>query len=425
MKTKIFIYLCLSLYNLIMSIFSFCIFIYSLFNTNNTKYDQRLLKQYKKSKSKEQIIWIHGSSIGEIKSIHKLVENIQNMYPNYQILITSNTYTSQQILCQNFSNIMYQFLPYDCKFLVNKFLQIYNPSLAIFVEQDLFPMFLYSLKKLNIPILLINARMSDKSFLRWKKLKFIIKYLLSNFNEIFPSSVGNLYKFSQLSDVNCNFLGNLKFTSYELIDNTNIEYNKLQNLFKDKIIFLGISTHIDEEKILVQSHLNLHKKFPNLITLIMPRYIDRISLLKRQFHNIFNIDIPIYSNNNFANKDLIFLDTLGKTSLFCFLSHITFIGKSLSTKKRGGQNLFEPILYNSVPIFGTSIENFIEIGQDIIKHNAGIQVKDEIDLQNNLEKLLNNPTLLNDLQNNGKKLLGNPNEIIKKHIEILKCYLNA
>ena len=144
-EKKFIIPILLYLYNIIMSAFSLLMFLYSLLNKHNIKYNQRTLKTQQIKNFNSKLIWIHGASLGEIKSIATLLKELQVQYPTYQILITSNTTTSQNLLSKDFTNIIYQFLPYDCKFLVKKFLKIYNPSLAIFLEQDFFPIFLHSL----------------------------------------------------------------------------------------------------------------------------------------------------------------------------------------------------------------------------------------------------------------------------------------
>jgi 3-deoxy-D-manno-octulosonic-acid transferase len=421
----------LLIYNLLFIIFSNSMYlvylILKIFSINNIKLNNRLginLPPIAKS-----IIWIHGASVGELNSTKSLILKLLNQYPNHHVLITSHTKTSKQIILNDFknqSNITHLYLPYDSKIIIKKFLSSYNIKLVLWIEQDFFINILNNIAKKNIPLLLLNARMSEKSFKKWLKLDFFIKPLLNKFHNIYAMSMNDANRFALLSGKDINYIGNLKYTNLSNY-NANIDinlYNKLNAHFANHQIFLALSTHNQEEDIIIRTHLRLIKHIPNLLTIIIPRHINRVKNITNKLRKNYKVNIDIWENNNeVLNNNIIMVNKMGYTNLFCSLSPITFIGRSLSTFKKGGQNLLEPISCRSIPVFGIYMHNFKNITQEVLELKAGFEVDNEDALYNILQKLYDNNTLVKETRKNTLEIIKKQGDILNKHMEAIQCYL--
>jgi 3-deoxy-D-manno-octulosonic-acid transferase len=430
--TKIINNFILFIYTIIFIIFSNVMYlvylILKIFNISNLKLNNRLCINLPSITT--PIIWIHGASVGELNSTKSLIIKLLNQYPNYHILITSHTKTSKQIMLnyfKNYSNITHLYLAYDNKTIIKKFLKSYSIKLVLWIEQDFFVNLIQSINKKNIPLLLLNARMSEKSFKKWCKLDFFIKPLLNKFNNIYAMSTQDANRFALLSGKNINYIGNLKYTNisnYNSNLDTNL-YNKLKEHFSNKQIFLALSTHKQEEEIITRTHLKLIKDIPNLLTIIIPRHINRVPHLNTQLHKDYNVKIDIWENNNEPlNNNIIIINKMGYADLFCALSPITFIGRSLSNLKKGGQNLLEPIACGSIPIFGIHMDNFKNITQEVLGLKAGFEVKNENDLYNILKQLYDNNKLAEETRKNSIELIKKQGNILNQHMEAIQCYLS-
>ncbi|MFL1780695.1 3-deoxy-D-manno-octulosonic acid transferase [Candidatus Hepatincolaceae symbiont of Richtersius coronifer] len=437
----------------------FCLIIFHLpisFSANlKTKLKQRLGFNLKKSSTaapsfKSPIIWVHGASVGEIISAEALIKTIKLIYPHYYFIITSHTLTSQIVIANRFKDFAtYQYLPFDCLKLAHKFLLYYKPHLVLWLEQDFLPVFLSQIKKKNIPLYLLNARISDKSFKHWQKFKGLTAKILDNFTKIYPMSLDNEVKFNSLAyftskssvqelpitPKKTRFLGNLKYTNLVNLDisshfnveiNNLAKYHNLKNYLIDKKVFLALSTHADEEKIITNLHIKLKQDFANLVTIIIPRHVIRTEKLIKELNPLNNSTfIQVYSESFLDYKsEIILIDTTGEVAAFCALASVVFIGKSLSAKYKGGHNLLEPLSLGCCVLFGPNMHNFKDLVKDCLDYNAGFMVQDEIQLHNKIKELFLSPTLLNHCKINSNFAKAKAPIILNKYIEELKCFLN-
>ena len=228
---------------------------------------------FSKKRLKGKLIWFHGASVGEILSIIPLVEKLEKNKSIQKILITSSTLSSSAVLNKyKLKKTIHQFFPINFIFFTNKFLDYWNPSLAIFIESEIWPSMFLRLKKKSIPLLLINARITKKTFKRWKKISFFSKDI---FNKIICMTIFLSSKYlKKLKVKKVKFLGNLKFTENKSnkIESLNKSFLKK---FKNRKIWCASSTHPGEELDCAKVHLNLKKKYKKLLTIIIPRHIYR------------------------------------------------------------------------------------------------------------------------------------------------------
>ena len=369
-------------------------------------------------RKKGKLIWFHGSSVGEIISIIPLIEKLENDPTIKTILITSSTLSSSRILDKfNFKKIVHQFFPIDTNFLTKKFLNYWKPSLAVFIESESWPNMLINIKKKTIPLILLNARITKKSFTRWKKISFSSE-LFKIFNLSLPQNFETQKYLRLLGAKKIKVLGNLKFSEPEL--NSKNEFKKsLIKYFHKKKIWCASSTHNTEEIICALVHQKLKLKYKNLLTIIIPRHVQRIQEIKSQFKNM-DINFHLHSSKEKVedSTDIYLVDTYGETKKFFKVCKAVFLGGSII--KHGGQNPLEAARYGCEVIHGPNISNFTEIYRLLKKINLSTKIRNTTQLIKKVElsliKKSNSSKKIKKLKNIGIIIL-------KKNFNAIKNYI--
>ena len=314
---------------------------------------------YSKKKTSGKLIWIHGASVGEILSIVPLLEKLENNKKIKQILITSNTLSSSKILSNlKLKKTIHQFFPIDTNYHTQKFLDYWKPSLAIFVDSEIWPNMIENIKKRRISLMLMNARITKKSFKKWKRISLTAKSLFNKFDLCLPSSAESKKHLELLNAKNIKYIGNLKFTESEIKkDNSN---KNLKKFFSTKKVWCASSTHNNEEEVAARVHLKLKKKNKNILTVIIPRHISRTAEIADKLKRL-NLKVHIHSTSGkiAKNTDIYLVDIYGKTKMFFSICKIVFLGGSLI--KHGGQNPLEAARFGCQILHGPNIWNFNEI----------------------------------------------------------------
>ncbi len=311
-------------------------------------------------KTNRKTVWFHGSSVGEILSIIPLVERLEKNKSIGKILITSSTLSSSKVLTKfKLKKTLHQFFPIDTNFFTRKFLNYWNPSIAIFVESEIWPNMLVNIKKKSIPLLLLNARLTKKSYKKWKMISFFSNYLFNCFDKIFPQNNETKKYLSFLGVKKMKLLGNLKFSETKTQKNINLNKN-IQENFKSRKLWCAVSTHEGEEKICAEAHKKLKKNYKNLLTIIIPRHIHRVDQLYQQIKDM-GLKVQIHSRQNKVNKetDIYIVDTYGETKSFLKLSNTVFLGGSIVN--HGGQNPLEAARFGCEIFHGPNVQNFTEV----------------------------------------------------------------
>ena len=366
----------------------------------------------KKKRSKGKLIWFHCSSVGEFLSIVPLIQEYEKMISIKQILVTTSTLSSSKIFEKfRFRKTLHQFYPLDNIHIIKNFLNYWKPSNVVFVESEIWPIMISELKERGIKVVLINARMSEKSFRRWSYLRDFGKGIFEKFDYIFPQNKETFQYFKKLGVKKLKFLGNLKF-----ISSKNDEKIKVRNqYFKNKIILCSASTHYNEEEIFANLHIKYKKKISNLITIIIPRHIERTNEITRMLDKK-KLKFMKYSENKRVSKDcdIYLVDSYGESKSFYKISNVVFLGGSLVSK--GGQNPLEALRFGCNIIHGNYTYNFKDVYKMLEKENLSLKVSGIKDLERkvfNLFKKRNN-------SNKIKKLNKIGNLILKKNLSELK-----
>ena len=340
--------------------------------------------KFDKKNTNNNLVWFHGSSVGEILSIVPLIEKLEKRKNIKKILITSNTLSSAKIINKlKLKKTFHQFFPLDTVFLAEKFLNHWKPKVVFFIESEIWPNMILKIKEKNIPLILLNARITKKSFLKWNSVPSFSKKIFNEFNLCLGQSDKTCNYLKVLGAKNIKKIGNLKFSQSksELKKNSNLKIKK--NLRKKKIIFSAISTHKGEELFCAKVHNNLKKKYKNIITIIIPRHVNRANEIKDEL-NSNNLNVHLHTSNRPVNNDtdIYIVDTFGETKSFLEFSKIAFMGKSIHAY--GGQNPLEAARQGNRIIHGPNIENFEEV-YDYLK-KLGISSK--INSYKSLENLI-------------------------------------
>ena len=315
---------------------------------------------FSKKKKLGKLIWFHGASVGELQSIMPLIEKFEKNKEVNQILVTSNTLSSSTIIKRfKFKKVVHQFFPIDTGMLVNRFIKFWKPSKVIFIDSEIWPNTLHHLNKRNIPVILLNARITKKTFKRWMIFKIFAKKIFSYYSICYPANQ-ETKKYLEILNVNkIKFLGNLKYAQSN--KERELTEKKFKKKFKlDRNVWCAASTHNNEEIVCGKTHLKIKNKIKNLLTIVIPRHIDRCDQIKEDLEKLgLRIVITKDFKKPSFNTDVILVKSYGKTKLFFENSPIVFLGGSLIN--HGGQNPLESARSGCSIIHGPNVQNFREI----------------------------------------------------------------
>src|ERR1700760_1636732 len=336
------------------------------------------------------LVWIHGASVGEVLAAAALIERLRAL--NLRILLTSGTVTSAAIVAKRFPpDIIHQYVPYDSPRYVARFLDHWKPSLALFIESDLWPNLILSSAARRLPMVLINGRMSHRSFPRWRKITSTISALLGRFDVCLAQSRVDAERFAALGSRNVITTGNLKLdVPAPPADAARLE--RLMSVTRGRPIVLAASTHPGEEEIVIETHRTLAGFFPGLLTVIVPRHPDRGNAITRTIAAA-GLKYGLRSREELPTgaPDIYVADTMGELGLFYRLSGIVFMGGSLV--EHGGQNPIEGGKLAAPTVHGPHVFNFADV-YDALDGAGGARVAHDVEaLTRQLGQLLADPAV--------------------------------
>ena len=347
------------LLNLILLIFSPLIFLtrYFLGKEDKKRFKEKFCLFSKRNNSRETI-WIHGASVGEILSIIPIIKELEKDKNIKKILLTSSTTSSASVVLKfKFKKTVHQYYPLDINFLTKFFINYWKPKIAIFVDSEVWPNMYKNLYRKKIPLILLNARITKKSFNRWKFFPNFSKAIFSKITLALPQNSETKQYLHLLGVKNIKIAGNLKY--FGNLEKKKIK-NDLSNKFYKRNIWCAASTHKEEEKFIGRVHNELRSEIKNLITIIIPRHINRTKSIINELNGI-GLNYQLHSENKKIKKntDIYLVDTYGEAIKFYILSKLTFLGGSLV--KHGGQNPLEPAREGNYILYGPNISNFKEV----------------------------------------------------------------
>lgn len=334
------------------------------------------------------LVWIHGASVGEVLAAAALIERLRAF--NLRILLTSGTVTSAAIVTKRFPpDVIHQYVPYDSPRYVGRFLDHWRPSLALFIESDLWPNLILSSAARRLPMVLINGRMSQRSFPRWRRLSNTISALLGRFDICLAQSDTDAERFAALGSRRVVTTGNLKLdVPAPPADPAKLE--RLMSVTRGRPIVVAASTHPGEEEILIDTHKALSGFFPGLLTVIVPRHAHRGEAVG-QLVTAAGLRPGLRSHEDLpvATTDIYVADTMGELGLFYRLAPIVFMGGSLVP--HGGQNPIEAIKLGAVIVHGPHVFNFTDVYEALDRSGGARRTDDREALVKQLGQFLADP----------------------------------
>ena len=367
-------------------------------------------------------IMLHGVSVGEIIAIEDLVKKVHSELPDYKIVVTAGTNTGKELAESKFKDIAEKVLyfPPDFPPFINEFLKKIHPEAVVIAETEIWPNFSYMVNSKNIPLFIINGRISDHSFKYYKHLSAFFGAIFDKtYTKILAQSELDRQKFIKMgaNQKICEVMGNLKFDIQKKLPE-DVQVDKANN----RIMIAG-STHKGEDEIVLKTFKNIHKKHPEFKLLLAPRHLTRLDdvteLVKKTGYNF-----GYYSKgDSFENNDVIILDVIGKLAKLYYYCDIAFIGGSFN--KTGGHNPLEASIYNKPVISGPTISNFKGIYGVLTGENAGRVVNTPKEFEEEILKLLEDNDYYNYVCNNCQKVFERNRGAIDFVIKKIKDSISA
>lgn len=333
---------------------------------------------------KEEVIWVHCVSVGEFRAAVVLIDALIAKYPKHKILVTSTTPTGSKAITQHYQNkVLHSYFPFDLSFIVKRYVKKINPKICLLLETEIWPNLIHTLHKNNIPTLLVNARLSQRSLKKYQKVPTFTKQTLNKLTLIAAQNQNSAKRFKKLgvNDDKIIVTGNIKFDQNPSANSA--VSKQLKTLIGNRKVVVFASTHKGEEAQIIDAYI---KKPLDALMLIVPRHPERFD----EVHKLaikHNIKITKRSENALCNDCAILLgDSMGEMMSYLEVADVVFMGGSLNNT--GGHNMLEPAALSKPILFGSNVLNFSEISKDLLSQNAAIQVQNAQDLLLKVSELL-------------------------------------
>ena len=366
-----------------------------------------------KNKDNSELIWFHAASIGEFLSIIPIIEHLNLNKNNLKFLITTTTLSSGNLskkVLKNFKNVDHRYFPFDIPFLIENFLYLWKPDKIFLVDSEIWPNLLFKAKKFKIPIALINARLTTKSFNKWMMFPFVAKKIFGIFNLSLCSNIETKNYLKKLNVKNVHFKGNIKLIGQ--VGKNKID-NKNKKILSKKRFWMASSTHEGEDFFCLKTHLEIKKKYDDIITVIAPRHISRVKKIESLAKKL-KLKSQILSKKDkiFYDSEIVIINFFGALKDYYAYAKSVFIGKSMIEKLKNvaGQSPIEAAKFGCKIYHGPYVYNFKEIYEILQSNHISEKINNTAQLGNKLIKDLkklnkeNNriPELINNL---GQKTL--------------------
>jgi 3-deoxy-D-manno-octulosonic-acid transferase len=320
------------------------------------------------------LIWLHGASVGELVAAMPLIERLRQS--GLKILVTSGTVTSAALARERMAgDVIHQFIPLDVPRYVGRFLEHWRPDLALFMESDLWPNLIFACRDRKIPMIVVNGRLSERSFTRWKALPQAAQALLEPFDLCLAQSRLDAERYAALGARRVEIIGNLKLdVPAPPLNEEN--FSQLKASVGGRPVIAAASTHPGEEAAMIDVHRRLRQAVPGLLTIVVPRHVQRgrgISDLVERFSLIPALRSQRQMPD--ARTDIYVADTMGELGMIYRLAPVVFMGGSLV--EHGGQNPIEAVKLGAAVVHGPHVWNFAEIYAALDAARGGIEVRDD------------------------------------------------
>lgn len=372
-------------------------------------------------------VWIHAVSVGEVKAVRPLADALLDQ--GLALYFSTTTETGQELASQFYrdrATLLY--FPLDWKFVCRRFLRQIQPDLVLLTETELWPNFIHSASSSNIPLALVNGRISEASFHRYLRFSNFVSTMLAHFDLFCMQSRADKQRIMELGapENRTRWVGNLKY-DYGVEESAEMERLKarIERLLKprqDTLLWVCGSTREGEEEILLRTYGRLRSRWPHLKLLLAPRHPHRVMEVAAAVE-ASGLSWTRRSRLEGASEslDVLILDSIGELAHLYSLADLVYIGGSLVPQ--GGQNLMEPAVFGKPILFGPHMENFQEVADEFKKRYAALQVSGQEELQKRLEDLIRDPHARQWLGRNARKVIRDNQGALKRTLRLLSPLL--
>ncbi len=376
-----------------------------------------------KAQKGRQRLWIHAASVGEVLAAKPIIDELLSQMPSAAIFLSTITDTGYLVAHEKISGLAGIFhAPVDFPFVHQRIIRKIKPSAVLILETELWPNLIDTVSSIRIPIMIVNGRISDKSYPRYRLSRFFLKGLLRKINVFSMQSTTDADRIVTLgaSPESVFISGNVKYDQYASEPAVPQDWHSfLSWASRDPVLVAG-STHPGEEQILLQVFLALKSSFPRLKVIIAPRHLQRLNDVETV---LAELKIPYIRRSQIRSErvnslpDVIILDTMGELNQFYRLASVTFVGGSLVN--RGGHNVLEPAGLQKPILFGPFTNNFKDAVSQLIHESAAIQVKSEQELAMALKQLLSNPQHCREMGERGYQVVQRNRGAVQRNLKLI------
>lgn len=407
---------------------SFVVLRLLLLSRKNPTYRQRIGERFglvRPLVSDKKIIWIHAVSVGETQASAALVDQLKQQYPKYQILFTTTTPTGAEHVRRIFdASISHRYFPYDIPICTQLFLNRIKPQILLVMETELWPNLFHQCKQQSIPVIIINARLSERSAKRYAMAKILTSQLLQNVSVIACRSEQDAarYKMIGAASGQLTVTGNIKFDQIVQAKDHNTNIQERQQLFQKRRVWIAASTHAGEEQIVLGAHLQLLNSHPDAVLILAPRHPERGDEIENLIRaSGFSVVRRTTNQPMSAVEAVYLLDTLGELSSFYQYADIAFVGGSLVMT--GGHNLLEPAALGRPLLTGPHLFNFQEISDLLVSSNALQIISNQSDLALKLEEIFLSDEIRFAMGSKARQVVQDNQGSVKKVMKLLDEFL--
>ena len=358
-----------------------------------------------------KLIWLHASSVGESMAALSLINRLLETEKEGKVLVTTGTLTSAKLMAERLPDrACHQFTPIDRPQFVERFFKHWKPNLMLVMESEFWPIQIEAAKQFGIRIIAVNARLSQNSFSRWRAASFLSPTIFQSLDLVLATNKKQGDRFARLGAKNVIVSGNLKRSAPRLVVDLKIAQN-LSEQIANRPVWVAASTHIGEDVPIMEVTRRLLGKFPNLLTIIVPRHPNRgKNIAQLASKNDLKVKCRSQEKEISAETQLYIADTFGEMGLFFQLSDIVFVAGSLVPV--GGHNPIEPAHFECAIIFGNLMSKNQEVADEMLANDAAIKVNDKLELFGTLKILLTDPKETNRLAKNAQEYVKNGHEVL-------------
>jgi len=381
-----------------------------------------------------QVLWIHSASVGEVNLAVQLVKALELRVPNLKVVCSTFTSTGMAELRKRTpAQVEKVYFPLDLRRWVSRALKTIRPKAVVLVEAEIWPNFLWSLHARRTPVLLVNARLSERSYRAYRRFGFLFRPLLASFAGVGAQSDTDAARWVELgcSPDAVAVTGSLKFEASRIEERRLLDVAALLQQLgvpPGAPVLLGGSTHPGEEAILAEVFLRLRARYPELFLILVPRHFERgkevgTELEQRNIPFVYRREITAGRQWPTGSVQALVVNTTGELKYFYAEATVIYVGKSLTVQ--GGQNPIEPGVLGKPMVFGPHMQNFAEIAARFVQGGAALQVQDAIGLEQALGELLADPARREEMGRNAGRVVKSSGGALERTVELIVRQLPA